>query len=73
MPLEKFATQLDSDTLQDLRALAKTEGRQIQSLVQEALSEYLTAKREGRARPHVLRAYEGSLERYGSVYEKLAR
>ena len=34
---EKFATQMDSAMLADLRALAKTEGRQLQSLVEEAV------------------------------------
>ena len=32
---EKFATQVDSDLLASLRALAKSEGRQLQALIDE--------------------------------------
>ncbi|MGN6422762.1 MAG: hypothetical protein ACTHLA_05575 [Asticcacaulis sp.] len=41
---EKFATQMDSAMLADLRALAKTEGRQLQSLVEEAVGSWRLAE-----------------------------
>jgi len=34
---EKFATQVTSEILADVRALAHSEGRQLQALVDEAL------------------------------------
>ena len=34
---EKFATQVDSALLESLRDLAKSEGRQIQAVVEDAL------------------------------------
>ncbi len=36
-PREKFATQVDSNLLAELRSLANEEGRQIQAIVEEAL------------------------------------
>ena len=70
---EKFATQVDSALLADVRALAKSEGRQLQALVDEALAALIEQRRQGRARSHVMAAYEASHERFASLYEKLAR
>ena len=56
---EKFATQVDSTLLESLRSLAKAEGRQIQSVVEDALREHLDAKKgaKNRGREHVMAAY----------------
>ena len=37
----KFATQLSPDVLAELRQMAHEEGRQIQSILDEALREYI--------------------------------
>ena len=66
-------TDVDSRLLAQLRRLAKQEGRQIQALVDEALS-YLIAKRQPKKpRDHVMVAYQASLDRYGSLYKRLAK
>jgi hypothetical protein len=70
---EKFATQVNAKTLAAVRRLAEKEGRQLQSLVEEALSDLLEKRRTDRPRQHVLEAYERSLAGYGEVYKKLAR
>jgi hypothetical protein len=70
---EKFATQVNSKTLAAVRRLAEKEGRQLQSLVEEALSDLLEKRRTDRPRSHVMEAYERSLARYGEVYKKLAQ
>jgi hypothetical protein len=70
---EKFATQVSSKTLAAVRRLAEKEGRQLQSLVEEALSDLLEKRRTDRPRSHVMEAYERSLARYGEVYKKLAQ
>lgn len=70
---EKFATQVDSALLADIRGLAGEEGRQIQALVEEALAD-LVAKRRGlKPRAHVMAAYEDTIARYDAVYRKLAQ
>ena len=70
---ERFATQVDPELLAGLRDLAKAEGRPLQALVDEALTDLLNKRRQGRARPHVAAAYEESHARFGSLYEKLAK
>jgi len=41
---EKFATQVDGDVLAKIRAIAKTEGRQLQAVVEEALKAHIELK-----------------------------
>ena len=50
MSREKFATQVDPGILKAVRGLAHDEGRRVQVLVEEALSDYLLEKhRKARA------------------------
>ena len=70
---EKFATQVDAELLSGLRDMAKEEGRKIQSLVDEALADLIAKRRDMKARPHVMRAYQESHARFASVYRKLAK
>jgi hypothetical protein len=69
---EKFATQIDTDVLMALRALADEEGRQLQSLVEEALRDLVDKHRKARPRAHVMAVYLGSHEKFGALYKKLA-
>lgn len=65
---EKFATQIRSAMLADLRA----EGRSLQSLVEEAVGR-LIAERRGLALDVAVRdALKESMARYGAVYRRLA-
>ena len=70
---EKFATQVDSNILAAVRALAHDEGRQIQTLVEEALTDLVEKRRNLRARPHVMAAYRASLDKFGPLYKKLSQ
>ena len=69
---EKFATQVNSEILSALRSLAKSEGQQLQALVDEALADLLEKRRLGRPRAHVMAAYQASHEKFGPLYKKLA-
>ncbi len=69
---EKFATQVDAQTLASFRHLAEEEGRQIQALVEEAFIDLIEKHKHARPRAQVLNAYAGSLERFDSLYKKLA-
>jgi hypothetical protein len=69
---EKFATRVDSEILSALRSLAKSEGRQLQALVDEALADLLEKRKQGRPRAHVMAAYQASHEQFGPLYKKLA-
>ena len=70
---EKFATQVDRELLANLRTLAEQEGRQLQALVDEALADLIEKRRQTRPRAGIMAAYETSLERYGTLYQKLAK
>ncbi len=70
---EKFATQMDSAMLADLRKLARAEGRQLQSLIEEAVGNLLDQRKRGKARPHAMQAYRASVEQFQPLYEKLAK
>lgn len=70
---EKFATQVNSETLSTVRTLAREEGRQIQALVDEALADLIEKRKNARPRAHVMAAYLGSHEKYSELYKKLAK
>ncbi len=70
---EKFATQVNAKTLAAVRRLAEKEGRQLQALVDEALTDLIEKRRLGRPRAHVMDAYQRSHARYGELYKKLAQ
>ncbi len=68
----KFTMQLDSGLLEELRTLAKGEERHVQNVVAEAVIRLLEERRQERAQPDVLRAYQESRARFRSLYGKLA-
>ncbi len=70
---EKFATQVNSKILRDVRALAEEEGRQLQALVDEALADLIEKHKNAKPRAHVMGAYLASHEKYGPLYKKLAQ
>jgi hypothetical protein len=70
---EKFATQVRVELLAELRRIAESEGRQIQSLMDEALADLVEKRKNGRPRPHVMNAYQRSHEAFGELYKKLAQ
>ena len=70
---EKFATQVDSEILSSVREIASREGRQLQALVDEALADLVEKRRNGRARPHVMKEYLGSHAQFGDLYKNLAK
>ena len=69
---EKFATQVRSDILSAVRALADKEGRQLQALVDEAFTDLIEKRKMATPRAHVMGAYLASHEKYGPLYKKLA-
>ena len=69
---EKFATQVKSEILAAVRTLAQNEGRQLQSLVEEALADLVEKHNNAKPRLHVMGAYLASHEKYGHLYKKLA-
>jgi hypothetical protein len=71
---EKFSTQVDVEILKDVREIARIEGRKLQSLVDEALSDVVAKHRHAQrgAQPHAIAAYRSSHGPLGALYRKLA-
>jgi len=69
---EKFATQVNSKILSAVRTLAEKEGRQIQTLMDEALADLIEKRKGVSPRTHVMKAYLASHEQYAPLYKKLA-
>jgi hypothetical protein len=70
---QKLTTQVDRDLLHAIRGLAASEGRALQSLVEEALIDLIAKRRAAGARPSVMAAYRASVDQYRALYQKLAR
>ena len=68
---QPFATEVDPDLLERVRALAKAERRPLDALVDEAFADLLAKHRQPRS--HVVSAYEESHARFGPLFEKLAK
>jgi hypothetical protein len=69
---EKFATQVTSDILAEVRAIAQSEGRQLQALVDEALADLIAKRKNTRPRAHVMAAYQAGHEHYAALFRRLA-
>jgi len=69
---QKFATQVNSEILAAVRALAQSEGRQLQALVDEALTDLIEKHKNLGPRAHVMAAYLSSFDKYEPLYKKLA-
>lgn len=68
----KFATQADPNLLAALRKIAGDEGRQLQSLVDEALREYIERKQGTAPRKHVMQALQASMRQFDGLYRELS-
>ena len=68
-----LSAELDARLVAELRTLAESEGRQVASVIEQALTEFLDRRQQPQARPHVLEKYRESLATFGPLYERLAR
>lgn len=70
---EKFSSQAAPDVLAEMRKIAAAQGRQFQSVLDEALREYIDRQRQGRPRRHVLASFAASIEEFDRLYRELAK
>lgn len=70
---EKFSSQADTEILAEVRQIAATEGRQLQSVLDEAMRDFIEKKKTGKPRRHVMEAFDESLKVNDKLYEKLAQ
>ena len=70
MKAKKFATQIDENTLDELRSYAKSTGRSISGVVSEAVEEYLNRVK---VRPAFRKAMSETLDDHAELLERLAK
>lgn len=70
---EKFSSQLDPKILAKARKAASDEGRQFQSLLEDALTQYLENKNQTQPRAEIMQAFGLSLEKFDELYAHLAK
>ena len=69
---EKFATQMSPRVLSNLRAYAKSENRQIQAVLEEAVNDLLKKHGFGEPDPDFMDAVREATERYPETLKYLA-
>ena len=70
---EKFSSQAAPEVLAALRKIAAREGRQFQSVLDEALRDYIDRNQSQRPRRHVATALAASLAEFDDLYRELAK
>lgn len=70
---EKFSSQLDAELLAAVRQFAQINGRQLQSVLEQALAEYLDRHLTDRPRSHVMEALGMSMNEFDALYQELAK
>jgi predicted transcriptional regulator len=71
--LRKFSSQAEPEVLEGLQQIAEQEGRQFQSILGEAMRDYLARKRQQAPRRNVLEAFQQSLQERDELYRSLAK
>jgi hypothetical protein len=69
----KFSSQAAPDVLATLRQIADSQGRQFQSVLDEALRDYIDRHQKDRPRGHVMAAFASSLTEFDELYRQLAK
>ena len=69
----KFASQTEASILDHLKAIAKAEGRQLQSVMEEAFADLIAKKRGDHVRPDVKSALQASKRKFDALYRALAK
>ena len=70
---EEFTSQAAPGLLEEMRKIARKEGRQFQDVLEEALRGYIESKAQDGVRPEVRALYQASVERHRRLYELLAQ
>lgn len=71
--MQKFSSQADSELLAALRAIAKQDGRHFQAILEDAMRDYIEARRQDKPRTAVMAHFRASLEKNRRLGELLAK
>ncbi|WP_226822315.1 hypothetical protein [Acidithiobacillus ferridurans] len=70
---EKFSSQAAPEVLAALRQIAESQGRQFQTVLDEALRDYIDRQQKERPRRHAMTSFASSLDEFDSLYRELAK
>ncbi len=70
---EKFSSQASPEVLLEMRRIAEDQGRQFQSVLDDAMRDYVDRQRTDRPRRHILSALSESIAEYDRLYQELAK
>lgn len=73
MAMQKFSSQASPELLAELRSIAQLEGRHFQSVLEDAMRQYVSRRNQESVRPEIMAHFYASLERNRRLYELLAR
>lgn len=71
--IQKFSSQAAPEVLAEMRKIAESQGRQFQSVLDEAMRDYIERQQSQKARRHVLAAFADSLAEFDDLYAALAK
>lgn len=69
---EKFSSQAAPELLSKMREIAKSDGRQLQAVLEDAMRDYIENRERPNIRPEVMAHYRTSVRRHRRLYELLA-
>ena len=69
---QKFASQAPADLLEEVRQIAREDGRQLQAVIEDALRAYVDERRGQRPRAEVLAHLQSSVAEHRELYRRLA-
>ena len=71
--LIKFSSQAAPDVLEALKKISEADGRKFQSVLDEALRDYIDRRQTAHPRKHVLAALSSSIAEFDQLYRDLAK
>ena len=70
---EKFSSQASPELLEEMREIARREGRHFQAVLEEAMRAYIESKERERVRSDTMAHFYASLERNRRLVELLGK
>lgn len=70
---EKFSSQAAPEVLTAIRQIAERQGRQFQTVLDEALRDYIDRQQQQHVRRHVMTAFAASLDEFDDLYRELPK
>ena len=68
----EFTTRVRQDLMDEIRTIATTQGREVETVGEEALRACVEARRQTKPSAHVMARFHESRERYALLYGQLA-